>query len=846
MLKKQLSILYFIILVLAISIRLHAQHITGSGTSGDPYILYNAADFDSIRYIGSYYKTYYKFGNDIDFVAWGNFTPIDSVPHMIDGDGFQLKNLEITTTTAQLYTAIFKYGRTLSTSNDTIRNIVFAHNLVKVDNFNGTFSLDQEVRVALVVGNMAYLRIINCIFYKNTIIIYGRQTSVAGNDVDKIYAGLAYAYEAQNGKLQQCSAIENKIYVNGRIDDAMSIGIFMGYRGGATAFYLANKKNSIYIKNWKTSVNSTSYIGGIEGRSGAAGGAFFYAYEDTIRVVAPSTTYYVGGLSGNITKGGIIGNNPQFYDSWSRSIILLDSLYADTYNKSHPLYGNYSLIDFSNLYADTSFYTEYYPLSYPAITAVYTDSINMRDSTFLTDFNFTSNWDMDQTGSWGYFPIFQTGMPTIETPIDIIPANIDLLYPNGGETFNYPDTVNITFTTNTDTHYVYYSVNDGLSWTFLDTVFVDTSLTSAGSYSWNLPDTTTVEARVKIERDSIAVDSSLSTFYIVGSGATIDILSAIISGETIIATIESNYVDTLFVYDGVDTLSMSFVASGIVDPGDGTYPDTTIFSWNISDIPTTARMFIKATTNNSLNITSADYSDSSRNSGRSGYHTSAQAPIFHTNIFKSGSDYYRISWKAELWGWYDYADRIGVWKFNKTTLVWDKVSEVYTDGVFYPKLDGYRASEGFVITNKSTTTPRYFISPTTTVAQDFGSIQEGTFPTRIDQSNSTAAYGSWIYTASDNDVIATDIFTGASFTFITDSRIYPIELAIIDNDWLMITRNVITGQGGEPFSNIYPLLRNSIAPAYDIFTLDLVGSRTRNYFRGVYPNAIINYYPPVR
>lgn len=848
MLKKYLSIFYFVILVFTSIIRLEAQHITGSGTQLDPYILYNAADFDSIRYIGSYYNTSYKFGNDIDFTGFGNFTPIDSVPHMLDGDGYVLSNLEISTTTSRQRNSIFGYGRTGVTTGDTIRNIVFSFNKVTVNNFNGTFSSDTDIWVSLLVSHQNYLKTINCIFYKNEIIIYGRQTSVAGNDIDDMVVGMAYASETHGGALYFCSAIENKIYINGRIQNGSEIGGLMGIRSGAAA-YLSSKRNSIYFKNHLAANINETFIGSIEGRTYNTSGSLMFSYEDTIRIVTPGTysTYRIGGIAGFISKGSIIGVNPVWSNMYSRTIVLLDSLGYSAGNGSHPLFPAINAINLSSLYADTSFYNDDYPQPDDIITAVYCDSTDLRDSTFLTDFNFATTWDMDLTGNWGYFPIFQTGMPTVIVPPDIIPAAVDLLYPNGEETFYYPDTVNITFTTNTDTHYVYYSLNDGSSWTFLDTVLVDTSSASSGSYSWNIPDNTSLQVRVKVQRDTVEADSSLAAFYIIGSGSTIDILSASLSGETITALIESNYVDTLYVYHGLDTtLTMDLVASGIVDPGDGNYPDTTIFTWNISDLPAATQMFIKATTNNSLNITSADYSDSLRNSGRSGYYVSAQAPIFHSNVFVSSGQYYRISWKAELWGWYDYSDRIGVWKFNKTTLVWDQISSTFTDGVFYPKLNGYRSADGFVITNKSLTSPRYFISPTTTVAQDFGSRQEGTFPASIDQSNHTTAYGSWIYTASGNDVIASDILTGASFTFITDARISPIELVVIDNDWLMVTRNVITGQGGEPYSWIYPLLRTSIAFAYDIYSMDLIGSRTRNYLRGVYPNAIIEYYPPIR
>ena len=75
-------------------------HITGTGTSTDPYILYDAQDVDSIRYIGLNNK-YYELANDIDLSSITEFAPI---PHDIttgtfslEGNGHTLYGLKQTT-----------------------------------------------------------------------------------------------------------------------------------------------------------------------------------------------------------------------------------------------------------------------------------------------------------------------------------------------------------------------------------------------------------------------------------------------------------------------------------------------------------------------------------------------------------------------------------------------------------------------------------------------------------------------------------------------------------------------------------------------------------------------------
>jgi len=63
-------------------------HITGSGASTDPYVLYNAQDVDSIRYIGLNNK-YYELANDIDLSSITEFAPIpnDNTASVFSLDG---------------------------------------------------------------------------------------------------------------------------------------------------------------------------------------------------------------------------------------------------------------------------------------------------------------------------------------------------------------------------------------------------------------------------------------------------------------------------------------------------------------------------------------------------------------------------------------------------------------------------------------------------------------------------------------------------------------------------------------------------------------------------------------
>ena len=75
------------------------KHISGSGTSIGPYLLYDAQDVDSIRHLGTNNK-YYELANDIDLSSISEFTPIpnDNNPGVfsLEGNGHTLYGLKQT------------------------------------------------------------------------------------------------------------------------------------------------------------------------------------------------------------------------------------------------------------------------------------------------------------------------------------------------------------------------------------------------------------------------------------------------------------------------------------------------------------------------------------------------------------------------------------------------------------------------------------------------------------------------------------------------------------------------------------------------------------------------------
>mgnify|MGYP000921123237 CR=1 FL=1 len=122
-------------------------HISGSGTSIDPYVLYDAQDVDSIRHFGLNNK-YYELANDIDLLSISEFVPIpnDNNPGIfsLEGNGhtlFGLKQTEgVYSGSQQGYSIGMFAGKTAGTFK--VNNLVIANfsvNKTTVTNISTTY-----------------------------------------------------------------------------------------------------------------------------------------------------------------------------------------------------------------------------------------------------------------------------------------------------------------------------------------------------------------------------------------------------------------------------------------------------------------------------------------------------------------------------------------------------------------------------------------------------------------------------------------------------------------------------------------------------------------------------------
>jgi len=80
--------------------------LSGSGTSGDPYIVTTRADLESLRACTSTTNVYFKQTKSIDMASGGNWTPISSFSGTYDGQGCSITNMTVAGVDGGLFGAL--------------------------------------------------------------------------------------------------------------------------------------------------------------------------------------------------------------------------------------------------------------------------------------------------------------------------------------------------------------------------------------------------------------------------------------------------------------------------------------------------------------------------------------------------------------------------------------------------------------------------------------------------------------------------------------------------------------------------------------------------------------------
>lgn len=165
-----------------------------------------------------------------------------------------------------------------------------------------------------------------------------------------------------------------------------------------------------------------------------------------------------------------------------------------------------------------------------------------------------------------------------------LPESVAVLTPNGGEWYYYGQSINITWRSkNIDTLSIYYSLNNGASWTLI----TDSAIGDNGTYAWTIPGVASSEALIKmIDNDNSDIHDQSDAVFEITAVPTLSITSpvggeswAALSEQSITWT-ETDITTISIYYSSNNGSSWTLVESGV------TASDLT-YSWTLPDIDST-------------------------------------------------------------------------------------------------------------------------------------------------------------------------------------------------------------------------------------------------------------------
>ena len=441
-----------------------AQNITGAGTVGDPYILYNYADVDSMRYLGVE-NVYYELGANITATPDTYFKPLLDTIYtgtiydvFLNGNDYELIDFQfwLQPDMNQTYYMGF-YGGTIGI-NSRIQNLVIRNwSIEKTAVFSGAEGSKYYTWFGRIEGTsegsgyqFQNIRVIGCtidIDGSSSPSYYTTGTSTA------VICGLV-------GSTSTGTIAHGNFY---RVDfDSCTINVTLkAFRSMISAMISTNigllvessvRNSYISINNLTT---TTSALVAIPGKIDALVG------EDEL-----NDCYFYNNIvsgSGNI---GVMNNGLDVNRVYAAKNSSIDGVARYAWNSTGDMNSTDCYFDtlggnWTNLYSGTGTPK---PILKPP------DSLKIIET-------FT-NWDFDLV--WGKSAFVNDGFPYL-TWMDPYIREIDILIPETNDFYGGEDTVFITWTQiAVDTALIYYTSDAGVTWIPLDTV----ETTDTTTYEW--------------------------------------------------------------------------------------------------------------------------------------------------------------------------------------------------------------------------------------------------------------------------------------------------------------------------------------------------------------------------
>lgn len=904
------------------------QPRTGTGTNGDPFLIYSVHQFDSLRYIYPKNQIYYvKLMTDLDFQNYPN-NYIDSLTLDIDGNHKTIRNL-------------WYYG------SKTIEDFALLR----------SFLTDT-----ITIKN---LRLFNCINiadagqYSNSYVgfVYSKSSSNLSVNGDSLIIERCLVSPAEKGVY----GINYKLLGGIMNPTAKRIGLKeteIIYRSKMTgSMIVTNYLQQFYTDKYTTFGNYLLQGGTFPNvflAEAIYGSIYLYNSYFHHKVFTSTNTNYEGSneylpttsISYDLSccypiKSQRFSNtiytriNPIYtisqsqyqtlsYDAWTQSANPLNSVFIDTsYNRGFAFYppeqynqelpqvksktelNNQTTFtnegwDFTNIWGISPNKNDGYPyllfstpesenisLLYPntTITKYTGDTLNISFNAiydtvkiFLvvdTDTIFISNTTNSPTTinipyglSSNFCKILVGNTSLTDTDISdttftiLRDTTIRIYEPYLNQTFTGNDTVFVRFYSDFDTAKIYYRFNNLSSWQYKGIVIKsDTS----GQFYFIIDENQFSEtAQILIMKNDSTIIKLSDKFYILPN-RFIEILTPteseqIIYSSGMMVKVRSAGISDFDFYIKT-TGDYSYVANYMVNDI-GTIDTTTfIFDYKEYLISGTISLMVRkgeiGEITGSMDTAYYNQNDFSYVGMRSPY-PQFQSKLNFSKIFLYADSLYSVCYYAYPFGWYDYWDRVEVYKYNPQTNFFVKIlSRGFPNSAPYPNFLFYRTTTlqtALVKPNEYFRTVGIDI-PNNTITDMSGIIYKSNttgIPINIDMQRTMEVFANyWRYKIIGTKIYAYDLINqGNNFLYLDLSTITSA-MTNINNaafelfagaNKLFITNHNYSDNNTR--SDTYAI---DLFPANNILTMDEVTieltSTQRNYFRGIFPKALIKVIP---
>ena len=540
---------------------LKGQDISGSGFQGDPYILYNASDVDSIHTIGV--NNYYRLGNDVDMtgISWVPLTVTSADSFALDGDGYTLSNL----TTLWNHTHknsgfIGNYNPHNASDADTIfQRITFYNTIVHFDSTTATGDLSIVLNGGVLIGSATVSLgnddqiIYNVLIKKSR--VWCRNGYGAGADVNAGGVIGRLNRSAFGGEFDLHEVGVDSSLVFAWTTNAQSDAPAVGGLIGQTNWSNNSTIQECFVKN---SYLQCNYSGAEFAEDGNLGGLFGLVTTSTSTLTSNSYVFNNtlrhqgrGGGSSDPPQGGGIQasniNSPTGNSYVAANTYLRDLTAIESSDYLGWWFGRLTTtVDHSTNYLDTTgiFVPVWFGVYGQGSNISLGDSVNLRSTALMkTEVNYVA-WDF--TTVWAFNIQINDGYPYLiwENPYSLVVDEPITDY------FTVGDTVKVKWTTSeeADTFVVSISYDNGAFFNIKDTVYnIDSVYISL--------DTASNQAIVKVE-SLINDGSALSSVFIILPERYIEIVSVGITSNNIASiVVRSSGMDTWRIFISTDTTS---------------------------------------------------------------------------------------------------------------------------------------------------------------------------------------------------------------------------------------------------------------------------------------------------